>query len=218
MHIKEKPEDFCVEELTNATPGNRGDYGLYRLEKQGWTTHDAIRIIRERWRLERKRISYGGLKDRHAKTVQFITIFHGPDRKLTHANLSLTYLGKVEEAYHSDNIQANRFAVVVRAMSTGQVEAAFSALAEVRSAGVPNYYDDQRFGSVSTPGSEFFARQVILGEHEAALRNVLTSPYAFERAAAKKEKQVLRLHWGDWPACLKLLPRGPARTAAHHRA
>src|ERR1051325_1828205 len=213
MHIKQKPEDFRVEEITNRQPGSEGDFALYRLKKRGWTTPDAPNIIRRRWKIERQRISCGGLKDRHAEKIQYLNIFHGPERKLTHANLLLTYLGRVTDAYVSEHIEANRFALTVRAMTEAQIDAALHALEEVRDAGGPNYYDDQRFGSV-VGGGEFFARQVIAEEYEAALRNALTAPYAFERAALKKEKSILRHHSRDWPTCAKLLPRRDARPIA----
>jgi tRNA pseudouridine13 synthase len=210
MHIKQHAEDFRVEELTETSGGQNGDFAFYSLEKKGWTTHDAIDIIRKRWKLEIRRISYGGLKDRHAETIQYLTILRGPQRKLTHPNLQVTYLGQTSEPYTSANIRANRFAVTIRAMTLPQIDFAQSALEEVQAVGVPNYYDDQRFGSV-IGGGEFVAKQIIQGEYEAALQNALTAPYEFERAALKKEKSVLRQHWGDWQNCLKQLPRGPAR-------
>jgi tRNA pseudouridine13 synthase len=211
MHIKEKPEDFKVEELTDCEAAAVGDFAFYRLDKRGWTTPDALQIIRKRWKLETRRLAVGGLKDRHAETTQFMTIFRGPQRKLTHANLQLTYLGQVAEAYTSEQITANRFAITVRAMTTEQIAAALRSLEEVRAVGVPNYYDDQRFGSV-IHGGPFVAQQIIVGEYEGALRSALTAPYAFERSAGKKEKAVLRQHWGNWGYCQQALPRGPART------
>ena len=36
--------------------------------------------MRRRWRLDLSRLSYGGLKDRHAQTVQYLTVRHGPRR------------------------------------------------------------------------------------------------------------------------------------------
>ncbi|MSQ95293.1 MAG: tRNA pseudouridine(13) synthase TruD [Gemmataceae bacterium] len=207
MHIKQKPDDFRVEEITHRQGGTEGDFSLYRLDKRGWTTPDALAIIRRRWKIEVRRISTGGLKDRHAETTQYLTIYRGPQRKLTHPNLQLTYLGKTLEAYESQHIEANQFAITVRAMTGAQISAALRGLEEVREVGVPNYYDDQRFGSVAH-GGPFLAQHIILGEHEAALRSALTAPYAFERAAQKKEKSVLRQHWGDWRRCSSLLPRG----------
>jgi tRNA pseudouridine13 synthase len=206
MHIKQKPEDFRVEEITSCKVNSKGDFGFYRLQKRGWTTPDAMAIIRKRWKIEPRRISFGGLKDRHADTIQYLTIFHGPQRKLTHANLQVTYLGQVGDAYGPHQIDANRFVVTVRAMSTEQIGAALRTLEDVRTFGVPNYYDDQRFGSVAQ-GGEFVARQIILGDYEAALHNALTAKYAFDRSGQKKEKTVLHNYWRDWRLCRQKLPR-----------
>jgi tRNA pseudouridine13 synthase len=217
MHIKQKPDDFRVEELTRLQGGKTGDYALYRLDKRGWTTADAVQIIRRRWKIEGRRVAIGGLKDRHAETSQYFTIYRGPQRKLTHANLHVTYLGQVGEAYSSKYIEANRFAVTIRAMTAEQIGASLRALEEVLEAGVPNYYDDQRFGSVVHGGS-FVAQQIIVGEYEAGLKTALTAPYAFERAALKKEKGTLRRHWGDWSFCQQQLPEGPAHTIVDYLA
>jgi tRNA pseudouridine13 synthase len=124
--------------------------------------------------------------------------------------LQLAYLGQLAAPYDSEHIQANRFVVTVRALTAEQMTAALQSLEEVKQGGVPNYFDDQRFGSV-THGGPFFGRQVILGEYEEALKSALVAPYAFERAQQKKEKAILRQHWGDWPSCQELLPRGDAR-------
>src|SRR6185369_14641181 len=42
MIVKQTPEDFRVEELTAARPAVSGPFALYRLEKSGWTTPDAL--------------------------------------------------------------------------------------------------------------------------------------------------------------------------------
>ncbi len=206
MHIKQKPDDFKVTEITRWTGGPSGDFAFYRLEKRGWTTPDALAIVRERWKIEPRRVSVGGLKDRHAETTQFLTIYRGPQRKLTHTNLHVTYLGQVSEAYASEHIEANRFSVTVRAMTDEQIALALRTVEEVREVGVPNYYDDQRFGSLGQEKA-FVAYQLLIGEYEAALHLALTAPYAFERAGQKKEKAILRQHWGDWRICRQMLPR-----------
>src|SRR5262249_60387808 len=83
MKLKQLPEDFQVEELTDMAPSGQGPFALYRLEKRGWTTPDAVQLVRRRWRLELGRVSYGGLKDRHAPTAQYPTVFRGPPRPPT---------------------------------------------------------------------------------------------------------------------------------------
>lgn len=213
MKIKQQVEDFQVEEVAELAPGADGPFALYRLEKKGWTTPDALAAIRRRWKIDHRRMAYGGLKDRHAWTWQYLTIFRGPQRNLTHERLSLTYLGQLPAAYTSHDIQANRFRLTLRAFSPKAIGPVEEALEEVRLHGVPNYFDDQRFGSV-TSGGEFVAREMIRGDYEKALRLALTAPYEHDRAAQKKEKAILRKHWGAWPAVLEHLPRGHARSLA----
>jgi len=209
MKLKQLPEDFSVEELTDAQPGTEGEFALYRLEKRGWTTPDAIQTIRRRWKLELHRISYGGLKDRHAHTVQYLTIWRGPRRRLTQQGLQLEHLGQVKQPYTSSDFRANRFKLVVRGLSEADIEHATAALEELRHDGVPNYFDDQRFGSVS--GGEFVAKALALGDFEKAWRLALAAPFGFDRAAQKREKAILNKPWGDWAACRAELPRCHAR-------
>jgi tRNA pseudouridine13 synthase len=211
MKLKQEPEDFQVEELTDVCPGGHGPYALYRLEKRGWTTTDALAAVRRRWKLEPRRLSYGGLKDRHAHTIQYLTILRGPQRRMTQQGFAVQYLGQVAEPYSSRSIRANCFRVTLRALSTDEMGVALQALAEVQREGVPNYFDDQRFGSVLGHG-EFVARAMVLGHYEEALRQALAAPYDYDRAAQKAEKALLRNHWGDWPTLKEKLPRGHARS------
>jgi tRNA pseudouridine13 synthase len=211
MKLKEQPDDFQVEELTDVAPTGSGPFALYSLQKQGWTTPDALQAIRRRWRIDRRRMSYGGLKDRHADTLQYLTIFRGPQRNLTHQRISVRYLGQIGEPYSSDQIRANRFRIVLREVLPEQRPAAESALEEIRADGVPNYFDDQRFGSVAAD-QQFVARLMIQERYEQALRQALAAAYAYDRAAEKREKAILRKHWGDWSACKNLLSRSHARS------
>ena len=162
MKLKQHPEDFEVEEVTDFVPTGQGPFALYRIEKRSWTTLDALQAIRRRWKIEPQRVSYGGLKDRHAHTVQYFTIFHGPKRDLKHAEVLVHYLGQATAPYTSKDIRANRFRITLRDVRPEELAAARSALEEVRVDGVPNYFDDQRFGSVGDKG-RFVAQLHSLG-------------------------------------------------------
>ena len=211
MKLKQRPEDFRVEELTAAVWGETGEFAFYRLDKTGWTTPDALAAIRRRWQIDFHRLSYGGLKDRHAVTSQFLTIFRGPQRNLSHERIALTYLGRRREPFTSADISANRFVIVLRGMSDIAVSLAITSLAEVESAGLPNYFDDQRFGSVGEP-HEFVAKEMVFGRFERALWLALAAPYEHDRAEMKREKALLREGWNDWPALKAKLPKGHARS------
>ncbi|MBY0461036.1 MAG: tRNA pseudouridine(13) synthase TruD [Gemmataceae bacterium] len=224
MKLKQQPEDFRVEELTAAPvggPDGGGEFALYRLDKIGWTTPDALAAIRRRWQLDARRVSYGGLKDRHAVTSQHVTVFRGPKRDLSHERVTLTYLGQRAEPFTAADILANRFAVTLRALSDSAVSRAAAALQEVADAGLPNYFDDQRFGSVSPPTGatrEFVAKEMVFGRFERALWLALAAPYEFDRADAKREKAVLTELWGKWAECQARLPKGHARSLVSYLA
>lgn len=210
MKIKQSPDDFRVVELTDVQPSN-GEFSIYRLEKRGWTTHDVLNSIRRLWHLQATSVSYGGLKDRHAHTSQHLTIRRGPERGLSGPGWTLTFLGKVPRPFTSSDIRANRFDVVVRGVAPQTAAAALTELEPVSADGLANYFDDQRFGSIS-PDGDFVARRMVLGDWEGALRLALASPYEFDLAAEKRIKALLRDHWGDWDTLKTVLPRCHARS------
>ncbi len=211
MKLKQQPEDFQVEELTDVRPGQEGVYAFYRLEKTGWGTPEALAVIRRRFRVEPRRLSYGGLKDRHARTVQYLTIQYGPRRNLSQQQIQLEYLGQLLSPYTSREIRCNRFQITLRDLTADLAGLALRSLDRLRTEGVPSYFDDQRFGSVG-PGEEFMARLLVKGQFEQALRLALTAPYEYDRAPQKEEKRLLLEHWGDWVTLKEKLPRGHARS------
>lgn len=211
MKIKQSPDDFQVEELTDVTP-SAGDFALYRLEKIGWTTEDALAVIRRRWRIPAERLSYGGMKDRHARTSQHLTILRGPRRGLSQQGIRLVYLGQTQNEFSSSDIRANRFHITVRSVANAAAANAETALAEFPADGLPNYFDDQRFGSVAGTRGEFVAQHLLRGNYEQGLKLALTGRYEHDRAAVRQEKAILQAHWGDWPACKHQLPRGHVRS------
>jgi tRNA pseudouridine13 synthase len=211
MKVKQQPDDFQVEELTGAQPAS-GPFALYRLEKTGWTTIDALSAVRRRWKIDHRRLSYGGLKDRHAHTIQYFTIYNGPRRDLSHHTVHVRYLGHVAAPFTSADIRGNRFRIAIRALDPNIRAESDRRIAEAAALGVPNYFDDQRFGSVSGPEGAFMARHLVHGQFEEALKLALTAPYAFDKAPVRAEKETLLLHWGDWETCKAKLPRGHARS------
>ncbi len=214
MKIKCTPDDFRVEELTplpTVRAGKTGPYTFYRLTKQGLGTLEAIEAIRRRWNLAGWQIRYGGLKDRHASTIQYLTIHGGPFQPLPEANLTLEPLGYLEQPYGPAHFQGNRFVVVLRDMSPGELAAVRRAAGEVPREGLPNYFDDQRFGSVG-PSGEFIAEAWLKGDHERALWLAIAGPTPSDRPDTKREKAILRDCWGRWTEAEARLDRSHARS------
>jgi tRNA pseudouridine13 synthase len=211
MKLKQQPDDFQVEEVTDAAPGE-GPFAFYRLEKAGWSTPDALAAVRRRWKVGLGRLSYGGLKDRHARTVQYLSIHQGPRHDLEHHQVRVRYLGQIGAPYSSADVRCNRFRITLRDLAPAGRAEAERRLGQVGRLGVPNYFDDQRFGSVAGPGGEWIARHLVAGRFEEALRLALTAPYEHDRGPEKREKQTLVRHWGEWERLKGELPRGHARS------
>lgn len=211
MKLKCLPEDFRVTELTGRPTHGRGSFAIYGLTKRSLGTPEAIDAILRRWNLARQQVSYGGLKDRHAVTEQFVTIKNGPRSDLSQTNLELQYLGQTERPFEAADISGNRFEIVMRSMTDAEVTAAENALTEVAVDGVPNYFDDQRFGSLGQSG-EFIAVPWCRGDYERALWLALADPNEHDRPDDRNEKQLLRDRWGDWPGLKTDMPRGSRRS------
>lgn len=210
LKLKSLPEDFEVEELTDFQLSD-GPFSVYLLTKKSLGTPEAITAIQQRWNLSRQQISYGGLKDKHAVTRQWVTILRGPRRNLEQSHLSLVYQGQAPAPFTPQDIRGNRFAIMLRNLDPDRIDVMQAAAKQVSRDGLPNYFDDQRFGSVGESG-EFIAKPWCLGDYERALWLALAEPNWHDRPNDREEKQILRQFWGRWPECKAALPRSSRRS------
>ena len=211
MKLKCTPTDFQVEELTSVKPSTQGRFNLYRLSKRGLGTIEAVEAICRRWNLSSHRISYGGLKDRHAETIQYLTIQDGPARPLRQSSFDLEPIGRLSHAYGPQHFRGNRFVVVVRDLASEAATQAFARLQTLASDGLPNYFDDQRFGSVGF-SREFIGHAWLKGDHERALWLAIAEPNPFDRSGDKAQKAIVREHWGRWSDAKAALERSSTRS------
>lgn len=189
--------------MTSVQPAH-GPFAIYQLRKESLGTLEAIRAIAERWKIPEVQFSFGGLKDRHATTTQWISIDHGPRRNLSQSHLSLEYVGQIDRPFCSDDIRANQFHLVIRDLSEADARRLVETLSEAQREGVPNYFDRQRFGSRGRSG-EFIACPWCQGDFERALWLALAEPNRHDRPGQRVEKQSLRHHWGEWGLCQELM-------------
>ncbi len=204
MQIKAKPEDFVVYEVADIHPEGRGEYALYRLKKRGLTTWDVLGEIARRLRLRQDAIGYGGLKDRHAVSYQFVTIPRGPKKDLRGQGWHLEYLGQVSFPMSKARLKGNLFEITVRQVELSEEELAREVEA-VRQFGVPNYFDEQRFGSVRHRQG-FAAREAVLGNFERALYLLLVEGSQYEYRRTERFRECLRRNWPRVGPCLELAP------------
>ncbi len=210
MRLKQLPEDFQVTELTDVEP-SKGPYALYRLKKRWIGTPEVVQQVLACWRIPRHQLSYGGLKDWHSVSIQHLTIRQGPQRNLQTERFSLEYLGQTAQPFTAKQLVGNHFQVVLRRMSSVAASGVAQRLANLAEVGFPNFFDDQRFGSVGTSG-EFVAHRWCQKSYERALWLALADPNRHDTKAAAAEKELLRQHWGDWATCKQSLNRSHRRS------
>ncbi len=148
--IKQLPEDFVVEEIPAAKDGE-GTYSYYWLEKKGYNTLRAIKIIGDKLRVNIKGFGWAGNKDKNAITKQMISI-QNTDRKFVErlklTDISLTYHGSGKERIYIGNLLGNKFTIILRNLSSSDYEAITKnfVLIKQNDSLIPNYFDEQRFG------------------------------------------------------------------------
>lgn len=135
MKLKQRSQDFIVEELPNFKVSQDGSYSYYRLKKTGYNSEKAISIIAKRFSVPRKFFSYAGNKDKRAVTTQYFS-----SRKkiadFSAKGLEISFMGKGDEPISLGDHDGNRFNITVRDIEKKP---------EPRTKFI-NYFGDQRFG------------------------------------------------------------------------
>jgi tRNA pseudouridine13 synthase len=245
MTIKQSPADFAVEELLAAAA--RGAIlaapaanVLYRLTKENLTTPAAEALVARALGVRPGEVAHAGLKDRHARTVQHISVHmeaaaNAPETAAG-SGWQIERLGWVRAAITAEAILANRFTITVRGLTRqacSEMDEAVTILRQPDIGGdnppLPrraqndstllfvNYFGEQRFGS-ARHGQGFLAKHLVRGEFEEALRLVLATWDRKETRGQKEAKRAAAAGWGRWTELAEKLPRSPDRRAVEHLA
>lgn len=202
--IKVKPEDFIVKEISSIPLKAEGQFGVFILKKRKWNTIDLLKKIAKKLKIPFDSISYGGKKDRHGITEQFITIKNPPCKVyIKEDNFELKHIGFSDEPMKPQFIEKNVFKVTVRAISPNAIDSVVNHLEKVQYYGFINYFDDQRFGSFD-PKQGFIAEKIIKGHYNGALKIYFTHIYPEDKKKAKERKRKIFENWGDWSSCLNV--------------
>jgi tRNA pseudouridine13 synthase len=205
MKLKQEPEDFRVEEISRLEAGEEGEFSLYRLSKSGIGTPEALRVVRREWRLAPGDVAFSGLKDRHGITGQTVSIRRGPKSNFEGKGFRLNYLGRSPRPAGRGALQGNRFRIVLRDLSGEEAARAGERAREAAANGFPDYYDDQRFGSLRGTGGVFVAKALLRGDVERALRLAIASPSREDRSRTKRRRKLLKDRWGDFTGLARAL-------------
>ena len=210
MKLKQRPEDFSVTESWRFQDDPKGAWNVYLMDKQKLSTFEAVERICAKAGLQPVDVTYCGLKDKQGRTTQLVAV-KGREVELQDTDLRLKLMGRSRHPLSAKNTTSNRFAVTVRDLSEDDLARLPAAVAEVQRLGVVNYFDSQRFGPLKH-GQGFLVKELMRGDFEAALKNVIAHPSELDASHDAKVKQFWKDHWGDWTA------RNPHPTAERYEA
>lgn len=203
--IKVDPADFIVEELIDIPYAADGAYTILKLQKQYWNTLDVIDLVARRTNTRRSLFSRAGLKDRYARSTQYLSFKGNFQHSIEEKNFTLTPVGRSRQPVTPAMLRGNAFTITLRGLTGKELEAVQQSTAGVAEHGFPNYFDDQRFGS-ARHGRGFIARQLILGHYQGALKLLMAYAYREDGTREKRFKEYCLSHWRDWSGCLRLAP------------
>ena len=151
--IKERPEDFQVEELPLYEAGGDGEHLYMFIEKQHQTTSDVVRRLAKLFGVNRSDIGYAGLKDKHAVTRQHFSAYvpvAGDDRRyldrFEFLPFKLLWARRHSNKLRRGHLAGNRFVINIRQVDPFCADQVQRTLERLADTGVPNYVGHQRFG------------------------------------------------------------------------
>lgn len=189
-HIKDRAEDFFVEELPLYEPSGEGTHTYFVIEKRGMTTMAAVQAVARALGRRPRDIGYAGLKDARAVTRQTLSVEHvDPDRVST---LDITGLTVLSVAQHRNklkrgHLRGNRFVLKIRETDPTAKPRAKEILDLLADRGVPNYFGPQRFG---VRGDNWLiGRSVIRGDFDRAMSVMLGEPGPLDHGDVLKARR-----------------------------
>lgn len=185
MIIKEEPEDFVVEEITNRNFIDDGKLLAYKATKRNLTTVEMLKRLANANKLAQSNLGYAGLKDRRAVTAQYIT---APKELKPVKDVTLELVGHTNEPLRLGDLEANKFSILIKEVMA------------VRDNAVPNYFGDQRFSHGNLESGLYLVKKdyehavAKLSEQYPAIKEALTRRVSPLEALKKVPFPVLLLY------------------------
>ncbi len=204
--LKQRDEDFFVEEIPLVEPSGSGEYLHLFVEKQGLSTLDLVDVIARHFRVQRDAVSFAGLKDKRAITRQVVSV-HAPGKSpedfpmLDRRNVKILWADLHDEPIKRGQLVANRFSIRARELSPTAIVHAQRALTTLERVGVPNRFGVQRFGYLRN--NHLIGRALVLGLHQEACDEMLGS---HERSPRTQTDARMLYDEGDFGGAYDLFP------------
>ena len=175
--IKQRPEDFFVQELPLYEPSGEGEHVYAEIQKVGMTTFEAIKRIADALDVSSRDIGYAGLKDAHAITRQILSIPGTTEQAvmgLRIPNLTVQWAARHGNKIRLGHLAGNRFAIKIRQVNPMDVVKLQPVLEALKTRGMPNFFGEQRFGRRGD--NDKLGATLIRGRPEELLALLLGAP------------------------------------------
>lgn len=185
--FRARPEDFLVEEIPEYAPCGAGDHLYAWVEKRGLATRQMVRRLAEALGIGPERIGVAGQKDARGIARQMLSLDRVEAGRL--AAVRVPGVAVLDTARHRTklrlgSLRGNRFAIRLREVPPGGLDAVRAALAVLVRRGVPNYFGPQRFG---VRGDTWQVGQALL-QGDAARARAIAARWPREDAATPRRR------------------------------
>ena len=149
--IRTVPEDFIVYENLGFEPSGDGEHVYLQIQKTGENTDYVARQLARFANVRQRDIGYAGLKDRHAVTTQWFSVWlpglSEPDwLAFTTENIHVLHTVRHARKLRRGVLSGNSFNITVRDWQGDQLKTV-EQLSSIKENGIANYYGEQRFGN-----------------------------------------------------------------------
>lgn len=205
--LKQRPEDFLVEEIPAYEPCGEGEHLYLFVEKTNHATMHVIRLLAEHFGVRRDAVGVAGLKDKVAVTRQLFSI-HLPGRRaeefpaLQREGVVIHWMDRHTNKLRRGHLAGNRFIIRVRGVQPTAVVHAHRSLSRLAAVGAPNRVGEQRFGVMRN--NHLVGRALVLGDYQRVLDELLGPSARFP--GAQDEARALYAQ-GRYAEAMERFPR-----------
>lgn len=199
--LRDRPEDFRVDERADAAAGDTGGYLLLRATLRDRETHRFARDLSNALGISRQRVAWAGTKDRRAVTTQLVTVYDVDEDDVAAVALpgvELEVLGRRDHELGLGDLRGNAFAITIRDVERPE---RFDAIAEELEAfgGYPNCFGPQRFGS-RRPITHAVGEAILRDDLAGAVDTYLAASFPAEPEATREARDELAAALDGAPA------------------
>jgi len=144
------PRDFTVEEIPLYAFTGEGEHLVLYIRKKELTTWEMLDILSNHLGIRRRDMGYAGLKDKHAMTMQYISVLAVHEEKVKtfqHEKIKILSTVRHNNKIRVGHLKGNRFKIRLKKVLGIQKDKLDSVLKWIKENGVPNYFGNQRFGT-----------------------------------------------------------------------